>query len=376
MGWDDRLVSGARSRRPLRAGDVAVLALVAVVCAGVLGVAGGALGLGIALRIAPEADPTGATTSRTIPPTPRPPDTIAGVASAALPSVVSVIVDAGFESGSGSGFVLRDGGYIVTNNHVIDAAFANDGRVEAVLADGRRLPVSIVGRNTSYDVAVLKVEGGSDGGDLVPIRSAEKQARVGDAVIAIGAPLGLDFTVTTGIVSALDRPVTVGEDEETSYISAIQTDAAINPGNSGGPLLEGRGRFLGMTSSIATLAYGNRPGSIGVGFAIPARAVERIADEIIATGSSRTPILGVIIDPTYAGTGALLASVTAEGPAAIAGLRAGDLIVELGGRSVDGAEELVVAIRDQLPGESVVVEALRQGRLISVRVILDGREDQ
>lgn len=364
------------SRRPLRAVDVTVLALVAAVCAGVLGVAGGALGLGIATRIAGDAGPIGTTASRTITPAPRPPDSIAGVATAALPSVVLVVVDAGFESGSGSGFVLRDGGYIVTNNHVIDAALANAGRVEIVLADGRRLEATIVGRNQSYDIAVLRVEGASGVGELTPIRAAQSPPLVGDAVIAIGAPLGLDFTVTTGIVSALDRPVTVGEDEETSYISAIQTDAAINPGNSGGPLLDGGGRFLGMTSSIAVLAGGARAGNIGVGFAIPARAVERIADEIIATGSSRTPILGVIINPTYTGSGALLESVTERGPAARAGLRAGDLIVGLGGRAVANAKELIVAIRDQLPGESVSVEVLRGGRLINVSVILDGREDQ
>jgi len=247
-----------------------------------------------------------------------------------------VVVDAGAESGSGSGFVLRDDGYVVTNNHVIDAAVINDGTVEIVLNDGRRLEAEIVGRNVSYDVAVLRVADAS----LQPLTAGEAPAAVGDSVLVIGAPLGYDFTVTTGIVSAVDRPVTVGEADEASYISAIQTDAPINPGNSGGPVLDGQGSFIGMASSMATLARAPGVGSIGLGFAIPARAVVRIAEEIIATGSSRTPIMGVTLDTTFPGPGALIDTVTPEGPAETAGLRPGDVVTAINGQRVDSAQAL------------------------------------
>lgn len=302
----------------------------------------------------------------------RAPDTVAGVVRATLPSVASVIVDAGVESGSGSAFVLRDDGYLVTNNHVIDAALANDGEIDVILSDGRRLPAEVVGRNVSYDVAVLSV----DDGDLAPLAEGTAPISVGDSVIVIGAPLGYDFTVTTGIVSAVDRPVTVGDADDASYISAIQTDAPINPGNSGGPVVDGQGRFIGMASSMATMADGAVRGSIGLGFAIPARAVVRIADEIIATGTSRTPIMGITLDTSFGGPGALIDAVTPGGPADLAGLRPGDVILRLGSRAVADADELVVAIRDSLPGEDVEVEARRGQRVFDASVVLGSREDR
>lgn len=364
-------MSEGRSRR-LRGFDALVLAAVGVASALVLGLLGGALGLALAsqgVRAGSGPSPVAGPSSRA--PEPGGPETIAGVVRSALPSVVSVLVDAGFESGSGSGFVFRDDGYLVTNSHVIDPALANDGTVEVVLHDGRRLPASIVGRNVSYDVAVLKVDDAS----LPVLSEADATVRAGDSVLVIGAPLGYDFTVTTGIVSAVDRPVTVGEAEDASYISAIQTDAPINPGNSGGPVVDAEGEFVGMTSSMMTLVDGSAAGSIGLGFAIPARAVVRIADEIIATGSSRTPIMGVTLNTEYDGAGALVDTVSPGGPAEVAGLRPGDVIVSLGGRPVADADELVVAIRDRLPGEEVVVEALRGDRLLQASVVLGSRED-
>ena len=361
------------SPRRLRGVHVASLVGVAAASALALGLLGGAIGL-TAMALGAREAPTPAASaamSRTESPS-RAPETVAGVVAQALPSVASVLVDAGVESGSGSGFVLRDDGYLVTNSHVIDAALSNDGEVEIILSDGRRLDAEIVGRNVSYDVAVLRVQDGN----LAPLRAAETSIAVGDSVLVIGAPLGYDFTVTTGIVSALDRPVTVGRADDASYISAIQTDAPINPGNSGGPVVDGTGRFIGMASSMVTLAQSAGAGSIGLGFAIPARTVVRIADEIIASGSSRTPIMGVTLDPAFRQGGALIDTVTPGGPADLAGLRAGDVVVRFGSRAIGNADELVVAIRDSLPGDKVAVEALRGQQRIVATVTLDSREDR
>ncbi len=361
-------------RGPLRGAHIAILAAVGLVAALVLGLLGGAVGLSVAALADREQDPAvvvpGSGSDRD--PVLSGPETIAGVVRLTLPSVVSVVVDAGAESGSGSGFVLRDDGYVVTNNHVIDAAVANDGTVEVVLSDGRRQSAEIIGRNVSYDVAVLRVDDES----LPPLAAGDAVAAVGDSIVVIGAPLGYDFTVTTGIVSAVDRPVTVGEADDASYISAIQIDAPINPGNSGGPVIDGDGEFIGMASSMATLARAPGAGSIGLGFAIPARAVVRIAEEIIATGSSRTPIMGITIDTSFTGPGALIDTVVPGGPAEVAGLRPGDVILELAGRPVGDADELVVAIRDRLPGEEVPVGARRAARVFDTTVTLGSREDR
>jgi putative serine protease PepD len=298
----------------------------------------------------------------------RPAGSVAAVAAAVLPTVVQIEESGSGGSGTGSGFVLREDGYILTNNHVVSGA-ANGGTLEVTFQDGRTLPARIVGRDASYDLAVLKVDatglttatlGNSDG--LV----------VGDSVIAIGSPLGLEGTVTTGIISSLNRPVTAGGSGESSYINAIQTDAAINPGNSGGPLVDAAGKVIGVNSAIASLGsqQGGQSGSIGLGFAIPVNQAKRVAEEIISTGRSTHPIMGVSVDLTYAGPGAQIKGVTAGGPAEQAGLRAGDVILAIDGRKVSDSTELIVAIRTHAPGDTVTVEVQDGSGSRDVRVTL------
>jgi putative serine protease PepD len=290
---------------------------------------------------------------------PAKPGSIAAIVDSVLPSVVSIVEEGETESASGSGFVLRSDGYILTNNHVVDLV-KSGGKLSVILNDGTTLKGTVVGTNPSYDLAVVKVD--SDG--LVPVTLGNSDgARVGDAVIAIGAPLGLAGTVTSGIVSALDRPVTAGGTGDTSFINAIQTDAAINPGNSGGPLLDSEGHVIAINSAIATLAAeGGDSGSIGLGFAIPVNSAKRIAEEIIATGDSRTPIIGVSLDMNYGGPGAKLIKVTSGGAAADAGLQVGDIITKVGDRVIDDATELVVAIRTNAPGDAITVGYERGGK--------------
>jgi putative serine protease PepD len=249
---------------------------------------------------------------------------IAAVVERVLPVVVTIEAAAGNTGASGSGFIVDTDGHIITNNHVIAPAL-NGGTITVVLSDGSIEDASLLGRNTSYDLAVLQIE--REG--LAPASLGNSgNVKVGDAAIAIGSPLGLSETVTFGIISALDRPVTAGGQGETAFINAIQTDAAINPGNSGGPLLNGAGEVVGVNSAIATLAEtGRESGSIGLGFAIPINQAVRIADEIIATGTSTTPVIGVTVDQNYSGPGARLASVERGGPADAAGLRSGDVVI-------------------------------------------------
>jgi putative serine protease PepD len=298
------------------------------------------------------------------------PGTIAEIAQRALPSVVSLTIRQASGGAGGSGFIIDADGYIVTNNHVIASAVDDPTAVvEVVLPDGRRFDGTVVGRNVSYDLAVLSIN--ATGLPVLPWGD-DRRLRVGDAVIAIGAPLGLSGTVTAGIVSALERPVTVGGGEQTSFISAIQTDAAINPGNSGGPLVDDLGQVVGVNSAIITLAQGASGGSIGLGFAIPVDAVRRIASELIDTGSSVTPVIGVSLDPVFTGPGARVSQVTPGGPAAAAGIEPGDVITAIDGVPVSNAENLIVAIRANAPGDVVELTVVRNGRSTITPVTLGG----
>ena len=297
---------------------------------------------------------------------------VTGIVDAVLPSVVSILAEGSSESGSGSGFVLRKDGYILTNNHVVAVAGQN-GKLTVVFNDGTKVPGKVVGTNTSYDLAVVKVD--RDGLPAMVLGNSDR-VFVGDSVIAIGAPLGLDGTVTTGIVSALDRPVTAGGTDDQSFINAIQTDAAINPGNSGGPLLDASGRVIGINSAIASVGAFGEAGNIGLGFAIPVNSAKRIAEEIIGTGSSKTTAIGVSLDTGYDGAGARIGEVNGGGPAEQGGLQAGDVIVGVDGRVIDDSTELVVAIRSHNPGEKVEIDYLRDGQRSTALVTLGALDVQ
>jgi putative serine protease PepD len=301
----------------------------------------------------------------TVEPSGRAPESIAGIADAALPSVVSITTS----TGSGSGFITTGDGYIITNNHVI-ADSGSDG-VSVSLQDGRTVEASIVGTSPAYDLAVLDVELTN----LTPLALGDSgEVVVGDPVVAVGSPLGLEGTVTAGIVSATDRPVTAGGQGEVSFINAIQTDAAINPGNSGGPLLDSEGRVVGVNSSIAALsAFGGQAGSIGLGFAIPINQARLTAEQIIASGEAEYPIIGATLDIGEPGQGAVIASVVPGGPADEVGLRSGDIVVAINGAVVRGADELIVAIRTKQPGDTVELTVARNGAEESIDVELGAR---
>lgn len=283
----------------------------------------------------------------------RPAGSIAAIASAVTPSVVSIKFTSSAGTGSGSGFIVDSSGYIATNNHVIADVATSGGSIEVDLADGRSFPAKIVGRNSAYDLAVIKI----DATDLkaLPLGNSEN-AVVGDSVVAIGSPLGLEGTVTSGIISAINRPVTAGGDGEMSYISGLQTDAAINPGNSGGPLVNASGEVIGINSSIATMGNnysGSQSGSIGLGFAIPINIAKRIIEELIQSGTSTMPVLGVQLDMQSSQDGALLAEIASDGAAAKAGLKANTVITMIDDTKVHDAVGLIVAVRSHIPGDVV-----------------------
>ncbi|MEJ5915066.1 S1C family serine protease [Pseudokineococcus sp. 1T1Z-3] len=302
---------------------------------------------------------------------------VAAVADAVLPSTVSIEITSGAGSGNGSGFVLSEDGYIVTNNHVVAPAVESSGRIRVLLSDGTREIATIVGRTTDYDLAVLQI----DRQGLVPLAFASTEdVRVGDPVVAIGAPLGLASTVTSGIVSALNRPVVAGESaSEQGFINAVQTDAAINPGNSGGPLVDLTGAVVGVNSAIAqTASLGGVGGSIGLGFAIPADQVRRTTTELIEDGIATYPVIGVSLDPSYEGEGVRVATgttpvgpaVTPDGPADQGGVQPGDVITAVDDQLVTAPDELIVAIRARTPGEEIELTILRGRDAVDIPVTL------
>jgi putative serine protease PepD len=302
----------------------------------------------------------------------RAPDSIAGIAGRVIPSVVSITTQTKNGGGTGSGFFIRSDGFILTNNHVISAAATNNGSITVKLNNGKSFKARIVGRNASYDLAVLKISVN----DAPALQFGDSDAiQVGDNVIAIGSPLGLSGTVTTGIISAKNRAVTTGGEGETSFINALQTDAAINPGNSGGPLVNMSGAVVGVNSAIATLGTGfGGSGSIGLGFAIPMNQARKTAEQLIATGRSVYPIIGVSIDSRFTGDGALVAdqkdAVLPGGPGAKAGIKPGDVIIKFEDTEISNSDELIVAVRSKDVGDTVTIVLLRDGERITKKLTL------
>ena len=294
----------------------------------------------------------------------RKPDSVAGIAKRVLPSVVSISTESANGAGTGSGFIIDSTGYILTNNHVVEDAVSG-GTIKVSLNDGRTIGAKIVGRDIPYDLAVLKIAASN----LPALQFGDSdEIQVGDSVIAIGSPLGLSGTVTSGIISAKNRAVTAGgADGENSFINALQTDAAINPGNSGGPLVDATGAVIGVNSAIASLgqSYGSQSGSIGLGFAIPINQARKTANQLIKTGKSTYPIIGISIDTSFAGAGARIAqsskAIGAGGPADKAGLQAGDIITVFDGKTIGNSDELIVAIRAKSVGDTVRVVYQRDG---------------
>ncbi|MFN2536599.1 MAG: S1C family serine protease [Mycobacteriales bacterium] len=319
--------------------------------------------------------------------------TIAGTPESAAaiigPSVVTIEVTGQQSSGfgvqtvsdTGSGVIIRDSGYILTNNHVVAAAVGG-GSVHVTLADGTTVPARIVGTDSTTDLAVIKIDGQS--GLKAATFAPSETLKVGQAVIAVGAPLGLSNTVTEGIVSTLHRPVQTGDSSGNSQavIDAVQTDAAINPGNSGGALVDLGGRVVGINSAIASTGSSGsgQSGNIGVGFAIPSETATKVADQLISKGRAVHSQIGVNVGSSDSsdgtpGTGATIRGVTSGSPAAKAGLQAGDVVTKVNDRQITDATSLIAAIRSYDPGTTVTLTLVRAGATKTVRVTLASAQD-
>ena len=363
-------------RRSLRGTALVVVALVAALIGSAIGaISGVAYEHGHVNKASSDLSPGPALGTGSPTPVDPNPESVAQIAAKLLPSVVTLNVSGATESGTGSGVIIRSDGYILTNNHVVEVA-ANGGTITADFYKGKqKVPARIVGRDPKTDLAVVRV----DATNLpAAVLGQSSSLVVGDPVVALGAPLGLSSTVTSGIVSALDRNVDVPDESGGSsgglIIGAIQTDAAINPGNSGGPLVDDKAQVIGINSAIAAAPgnTGSTGGNIGVGFAIPIDYARSIADEIIKTGKATHPYVGVTAGPDTTGNtnGAKVISVVPGGPADKAGLRPDDVIIKVQGQTIDGVDGLVAATRLHKVGDVVSITYVRDGKTYTVPVTL------
>jgi len=377
LGTDRRASAHRKPPKSSRGGTLfAAGLLVAVVSAGI----GGFTALAVqphtsvlnTLATAAAATPSASATSP-------PADSIEKVAAKVLPSVVQLQTDLTGQTEQGSGIILNPDGLIMTNAHVVSAAAdtapTDNGGAHTLVtfADGRTTPFDVVAMDRTSDIAVVQAKGASG---LTPITlGTSDNLRVGQQVVAVGSPLGLEGTVTTGIISALNRPVSTPADTATQATAtdAIQTDAPINPGNSGGALVNADGQLIGMNSAIATLggSADAQSGSIGLGFAIPVDQAKRIADELIATGTASHASLGVQVSDDESAHGVKIVDVTSGGPAAAAGLSAGAVVTKVDDQVIDDADALAAAVQSKAPGNLITVDYLDSiGVTRSARVLL------
>ncbi|MFD9288151.1 S1C family serine protease [Streptomyces sp. NPDC060030] len=383
--WGAPVPSEPERPRKRRAGGlVAAVAVAALVAGGV----GGALGYWAA-----DSSGSGSSGSTTVAASNSPKDfkreagTVAGVAASALPSVVTIDAKSGDgEGGTGTGFVYDKEGHILTNNHVVASA-ADSGQLTATFSNGKKYDAEVIGRAQGYDVAVLKLKNAPDGLTPLALGDSDKVA-VGDSTIAIGAPFGLSNTVTTGIISAKNRPVASGDgsSNKNSYMSALQTDASINPGNSGGPLLDAGGAVIGINSAIQSTSGGgvgqSQAGSIGLGFAIPVNQAKNVAEQLIKTGEPVYPVIGATVTMEEKTGGAVISdegaggtpAVTPDGPAAKAGLKAGDVITKFNDTAVESGPTLIGEIWTHKPGDQVTLTYKRDGRTATAELTLGERK--
>ncbi|WP_063777072.1 trypsin-like peptidase domain-containing protein [Streptomyces humi] len=382
-----------RSRRTLVAG--------ALVLAVASGTAGGLIGAylertgGVETVELPRPGP---------PPHGRPPGSVAGIAARALPSVVTLQATGTDRRTTGTGFVLDTRGHILTADHVVAPAVAAGGRLSVTFSDGAAARATVVGRDTGYDLAVVQVHG-VRGLTPLPLGNSDT-VRVGDPVVAIGAPFDRPGTVTAGVISARERPIASGGEDgasadgtDVSYVDALQTDAPVNPGDSGGPLLDAHARAVGVNSAILSADGGDgvdgvdggpgdgHPGPTGLGFAIPINQAERVAAELVATGRATHPVIGITLDMDYPGDGARIDAEAADGgpavaeggPGARAGLRPGDVVTGVDGRPVHSGAELIVRTRAHRPGDRLSLTVERAGTAKRLTLVLgstDGTSDR
>nr|WP_238994574.1 trypsin-like peptidase domain-containing protein [Mycolicibacterium chubuense] len=363
-----------RPRRPHRDVHRRTPRGLVVAGAAALAIAGGGIGAATAVAVAdhdrPAPPPPAAAHVQSLKPVAESaPGSVEQVAAKVMPSVVKLQITTGQSVAEGSGIVLSPDGLILTNNHVVAPAVQSDNAgaqpaafdgtdttSSVTFSDGRTAPFTVVGTDPTGDLAVVRAQGVTG---LTPITiGSSKDVKIGQEVVAIGSPLGLQGTVTRGIISALNRPVAAGDGAGNSpvVLDALQTDAAINPGNSGGPLVDMNGALIGVNSAGASLGSGSGSGggSIGLGFAIPSDQAKRIADELISTGTASHGSLGVQLSTGRdQGAGAAVAGVAAGSPAARAGLSGGAVITKFGDQVIDGPEALAAAVRSKVPGDQV-----------------------
>ncbi|MEU6258706.1 trypsin-like peptidase domain-containing protein [Streptomyces sp. NPDC047043] len=382
-GWGSSYQQQPSSPKSGRGGLVAAILVAALVAGGL----GGGLGYTLAKNNDNNTGSTTVSASDSGGSVKRDPGTVAGVAAKALPSTVTIEAESNSgEGGTGTGFVFDTQGHIVTNNHVVADAL-DGGKLTATFPNGKKYDAEVVGHAQGYDVAVIKLK--NPPSDLKPLTLGDSdKVAVGDSTIAIGAPFGLSNTVTTGIISAKNRPVASsdGTGSNASYMSALQTDASINPGNSGGPLLDASGNVIGINSAIQSTSSGglggtSQSGSIGLGFAIPINQAKYVAQQLIKTGKPVYAKIGASVSLEDSSGGAKItdqgtggaSAVESGGPADKAGLKPGDVITKLDDHVIDSGPTLIGEIWTHKPGDKVTITYERGGKTHTVELTLGSR---